>query len=60
MTLQLVKEIKLGKVTYYITEDGQIKAGTICDTLPEAMEMYQGIKMFLGAKRIEVLMQEEI
>lgn len=60
MILQLVKETKAGKVTYYITEDGQIRAGTICDTLPEVMEMYQGIKMFLGAKRVEVLMQEEI
>lgn len=60
MILQLVKETKLGKASYYIMEDGQFRAGSVCDSLPEAMEMYEGIKMFLGAKRVEVLIQEEI
>ena len=60
MIIQLVKETKLGKVNYYIMEDGQLRAGSICDSLAEAMEMYEGIKIFFGAKRIEVLMQEEI
>lgn len=60
MKIQLVKEIKYDKATYYITIDGNFKAGSICDNIAEAMEMFESIKYEVSGKRIEVLMQEEL
>jgi hypothetical protein len=40
--------------------DDEFKSGSVCHSLGEAMEMYDSIKLSLGGKRIEVLIQEEI
>jgi hypothetical protein len=60
MKIQLVKEVKHNKSTYYITVDGSFKAGSICDSLADALEMYYSVKESLTGKRTEVLMQEDI
>jgi len=60
MKIQLVKETKYDKATYYITTDSNFKAGSICDNIAEAMEMFENIKYEVSGKRVEVLMQEEL
>jgi hypothetical protein len=60
MILSIVKEVKMGEATYYLTEDGKFRAGTICNTLTDALDMFENIKLSLNAKRTEIIMQEEI
>jgi len=60
MKIQLVKETKYDKATYYITIDGNFKAGSTCDNLAEALEAFEDAKYEVSGKRVEVLMQEEL
>jgi hypothetical protein len=61
MIIELVKEINHhDKITYYIKVDDKFRSGSVCYSIEEAMEMYDTIKLSLGGKRIEVLIQEEI
>jgi len=60
MKIQLVKETKYDKATYYITVDGKFKAGSTCDNLAEALEAFEDAKYEVNGKRIEILMQEEL
>jgi len=61
MKIELVKETNhRDTITYYVKVDDEFKSGSVCHSLGEAMEMYDSIKLSLGGKRIEVLIQEEI
>ncbi len=60
MKIQLVKETKGDKSTYYIIVDDGLKSGSICDSLAEAIDMFEGVKYEITGKRTEILMQEEI
>jgi hypothetical protein len=60
MKIQLVKETKYDRASYYIAINGEFRAGSICDSLAEALEMFESIKFEISGKRTEVLMQEEI
>lgn len=60
MKIQLVKETKHDVSTYYITVNGEFKAGSICSNLIDALEMFDSVKFEVSGKRTEVLMQEEI
>jgi hypothetical protein len=61
MKIELVKETNhRDTITYYVKVDDKFRSGSVCHSLGEAMEMYDTIKLSLGGKRIEVLMQEEI